>query len=190
MTYTADELETVKERFWSKVDNLNSPGCWLWTGSKSQKGYGLFYWVHPETGRGRMELAHRVAFYLWNGRLPRYVIHGGCGNPLCVRPTHLCDQNPFKGIPTSQTKKRLPASGGRSSFFSEQDALNIRTAADRGESEESLARRFGVEKRDIARVTMGKTFKSVGGPIRSSRHRGIQHYRQEWLRELREIVAQ
>jgi hypothetical protein len=197
VAFTPDSEETtwpystdpkLAERFWGKVENLNEPvGCWLYTGAVSRKGYGQFYWHHPETGRPRHDLAHRVAYFLYCGCLPRYLVHG-CGNRRCVRPTHLFSGNPFKQqVPIS--KQRLPAIHGRSSFFTEQDAFDIRTAAARGVGEEVLARLYGVDKKDIARITMGRTFKKVEGPIRNSKHRGIKRYREEWIQQLRQAVA-
>ena len=67
-------------RFWSKV--LIGDDCWNWIGGKSA-GYGRF-------GIGqRVEIASRVAWYLWMGEWPhRFILHK-CDNPSCVRPSHL-----------------------------------------------------------------------------------------------------
>src|SRR5688572_13460471 len=56
----------TRERFWSRVDKCgptpsHAPelgACWLWTGLKIRTGYG-----HVRFDR-RMELTHRVAFFL------------------------------------------------------------------------------------------------------------------------------
>jgi HNH endonuclease len=179
----------VAERFWAKVPNMNQPdGCWEWHGAITQRGYGLHYFRDPNTSRAAMVLAHRVAFYLWNGRLPKYVIHG-CGNTQCVRPTHLFDGNPFRKPETAHLKERLPGRRYRSSFLTPEEARKIRFAAHRGEDEHDLARQYNVDRRDIARVTMGRTFRDVDGPIRGSRFRGIRTYREEWLQQMRECVS-
>lgn len=177
----------LAERFWARVEGLNEPaGCWLFTGSINRKGYGQFYWRHPETGRPRHDLAHRVAFYLFCGWLPSYLVHG-CDNRACVRPTHMFNGNPFRETGLNVNKRKLPVEGR--SFFSDQDAFDIRTAAASGVDEGELARRYGVGKKDIARVTLGRTFKNAGGPIRGSRHMGIKFYREQWHAQLRESVA-
>jgi HNH endonuclease len=71
-------------RFWSKVEKTLN-GCWLWGGSRSAAGYGMFY-----VGAGGRTLAHRYAYELVRGGVP----HGReldhlCRNPACVNPEHL-----------------------------------------------------------------------------------------------------
>lgn len=78
------------ERFWSKV-NKNGPTmphmdtpCWVWTASKSNKGYGQFGFKPKNIG------AHRFAYTITCGNIPDdvMVLHR-CDNPPCVRPDHL-----------------------------------------------------------------------------------------------------
>lgn len=66
------------ERFWSKVDKTGE--CWIWTGARSQGGYG-------QSSRG---LAHRVAYRLVKGPIPEglMLLHG-CDNRACCNPDHL-----------------------------------------------------------------------------------------------------
>lgn len=79
--------EEAKARFWRKVNKTD--GCWLWTGAVSRNGYGQF------TVGGKTKLAHRVAWLISNGSIPRGEGHHGtcvlhkCDTPLCVRPDHL-----------------------------------------------------------------------------------------------------
>ena len=76
-------IVTVK-RFWAKVDK--SGECWLWTGSKRNKGYGAFVWSDDDglVVQGR---AHRFSFEIHIGPIPTgmCVLHS-CDNPPCVRP--------------------------------------------------------------------------------------------------------
>lgn len=70
------------ERFWSKVDM--SGDCWLWLGSPTPAGYGMFRIGYSRTG------AHRFSYEITHGRIPEgWVIDHLCRNPLCVRPDHL-----------------------------------------------------------------------------------------------------
>jgi hypothetical protein len=68
------------------IDNceVNASGCWLWTHTRNNYGYGLI-WLD-----GRLELVHRVAFkifkYIFRKRL--CVLHR-CDNPACFNPDHL-----------------------------------------------------------------------------------------------------
>lgn len=60
--------------------------CWVWTGCKNEDGYPKVRYC------GKTEYAHRVAFVLFNGPIPRNMtIHHKteCLNPACVNPDHL-----------------------------------------------------------------------------------------------------
>ena len=70
------------KRFWDKVNKTDS--CWLWTGCKSPKGYGVFRII------GGTIRAHRFSYLLKHGAIPDclMVLHK-CDNPACVNPDHL-----------------------------------------------------------------------------------------------------
>jgi hypothetical protein len=70
------------ERFFLKVKK--SDGCWLWTGNRNVRGYGIL-----RIGE-RNVLAHRFSFEHAVGPIPdsMKVCHR-CDTRLCVRPDHL-----------------------------------------------------------------------------------------------------
>ena len=70
------------DEFWAKVDA--SGDCWIWTGRKNDKGYGILFW------EGATRLAHRVAYELLAGPIteglePDHL----CRVRSCVNPDHL-----------------------------------------------------------------------------------------------------
>ncbi len=76
---------TFPERFWAKVNKTD--GCWLWTASKHQWGYGqIGRWKEGD----RPILAHVASWVLHFGPIPKgmCVCHS-CDVPPCVRPDHL-----------------------------------------------------------------------------------------------------
>lgn len=79
------------EKFWSKVDRRGGPdACWLWLGSLSAHGYGVFY-----AGNGRYVRANRLAHALAHGAIGAdEVAAHRCDTPPCCNPAHIgaCDQ--------------------------------------------------------------------------------------------------
>src|SRR5258707_32147 len=59
-------------------------GCWLWLGALNAAGYGRFAF------NGKNSRAHRVAYQLMKGAIPRgrHLDHL-CRMPCCVNPDHL-----------------------------------------------------------------------------------------------------
>lgn len=77
------DLKQVVERFRAKIVRT-ADGCWHWTGTIRQDGYGFFYL------KGKHLRAHRLAWLLYRGSIPKSldVLHK-CDVRKCVNPSHL-----------------------------------------------------------------------------------------------------
>lgn len=74
----------LPDRFWSKVQPCPMSGCWLWTGSTRDNGYGCF------ESDGRQYKAHRFVMAVNMGvRDFADTIDHRCEIKCCVNPAHL-----------------------------------------------------------------------------------------------------
>ena len=74
-------------RFWSFVSRGGDDDCWPWLGGVSDNGYSTGY-GHFNVG-GKAVGAHRIAYLIVHGKLPRLNICHSCDTPLCMNPAHL-----------------------------------------------------------------------------------------------------
>lgn len=142
----------LEERFWKKVDKSGGPdACWLWTGTKTNRGYGR---IRIES---RMKSSHRVSYELYKGAIPDglCVCHH-CDNPSCVNPDHL-----FVGTHTDNMHDK--AIKGRNSLtkLTEDQVCEIRVRITNGETQTSLAKEFGVIQQTISHVKCGRTYRHI-----------------------------
>lgn len=77
----------LAERMEQKTDKRGE--CWLWTAGRNACGYGIVW--DPAAGtNGTMRLAHRVAYELEFGPIPKgKELDHLCRTRHCVRPAHL-----------------------------------------------------------------------------------------------------
>lgn len=81
-----EQAPTPFERFLSKIAPVES-GCWLWTGWRSELGYGRFRMGPPDF---KMAVAPRVSYEFFVGPIPDgHHIDHLCRTPSCVNPDHL-----------------------------------------------------------------------------------------------------
>lgn len=146
-----------EERFWAKVQKTD--GCWLWTASVRNRGYGMF-----SVNRRNCQ-AHRVSWELAYGPIPDglHVCHR-CDNVLCVRPDHLWlgtnHENHLDKVRKGRWGPDRAVVGERhgSARLTEEAVRIIRRERTAGALVRDLASRFGVSKRTIYDVSMGQTW--------------------------------
>ena len=107
---------TNEERFWARVDKSGSNGCWIWTGWRTEKGYGGFTLHSPEGNWTRR--AHRYAYELLVGAIPDGIlIDHRCHNRPCVNPEHLRPVTPKQNEENRAGATRRSKSGVRGVYW-------------------------------------------------------------------------
>jgi hypothetical protein len=156
--------------FWSKVDRRGPDDCWPWKAAVDKDGYGVF-------GNDR---AHRVALSMTLGRpLARgeCALHS-CDNPACCNnEKHLFLGT--KGVNNAdRSAKGRSATGDRSGARRHPESLlrgeahhqakltsagvrEIKGLLANGQTQLSIARRFGVSQRTILNISKGRVWRHV-----------------------------
>lgn len=152
----------AKDRFWSKVDQSGGPdACWPWTGPVRKNGYGY------TTDFWDKILAHRMAFKLANGEIPRgkQVCHA-CDNPPCCNPKHLWAGSQSENLLDRNAKGRSNQRRGEDdpkAKLTEDQVRAIRAAYvfRGGPSKRALAEQYGVSEWAIKDIIYRKTWRHV-----------------------------
>lgn len=147
----------LSDRFWSRVDRRGPDDCWSWTGTTTGDGYGEI------KDRKVRYLAHRLAWMLTMGPIPdgAALLHS-CDRRSCCNPRHLAPGSPAENS-ADMVRKGRSARGERvhGARLTEVDVVAIRTSRARGASFHSLARRYGVARTTIKRLTNRVTWAHV-----------------------------
>jgi hypothetical protein len=98
----------LEERLLARI--VKRRGCWAWTGGTTHDGYPLI-WAGEYTANGnpRMSYAHRIAYELWVGPIPKgWQVDHTCRKIECLRPAHLEAVTPAENL-----RRRRSANGAK-----------------------------------------------------------------------------
>ena len=131
--------------------------CWWWEGGIDKRtGYGQF------TLKNRRYKAHRAAFELTNGPIPKgLVVMHECDHKRCIRPDHLKLGTALENAQDA-VKRGLYCRGEShlSSKLTKAEVIEIRRNAD-GLGKRRLAQRYGVGPSTIQDIRRGVTWKEI-----------------------------
>lgn len=151
---------TFEQKFWSRVDKTGE--CWEWTMCRAANGYGHVW----DTRCDKQRTAHRVAYELAFGRIPRgkYVCHR-CDNPACCRPDHLFAATAKENQADMRAKGRQKNPKGEQApraILTEVQVRQIKALyVPYRVTYNQLAKRFGVNPVTVGDVMRGATWKHV-----------------------------
>lgn len=150
------------DRFWSKVSK--STGCWLWSGTLQQKGYGTLM-VDNER-----HSVHRIAWTLHFGPIPhRLMVCHSCDVPSCVNPNHLFLGTNSDNMRDAAQKHRLHAQrhpdlyrGDRNMRATVTAEIVLAIRAQKGRrSMRALAMEYGVSRSAICHIQQRRVWAHI-----------------------------
>ena len=141
------------ERFEPKYERIPIAGCWIWTGAVfPRNGYGAF--AHTE------QLAHRMAWLLYRGAIPRraQVLHS-CDVPCCVNPEHLFIGNQADNMADKVRKDRQSRGVGTGmAKITEEQVTLIRTDQ---RKQAAIAAQYGISQSQVCDIKRRASWKHV-----------------------------
>jgi hypothetical protein len=150
--------------FWAKVARTQE-GCWVWQGTTSRNGYGL--WTTGVRPSRRTVQAHRLSWVIVNGPIPEgmCVCHS-CDVPPCVNPEHLWLGTARENARDKVAKGRMRRGDSRGernghARLTEEDVRAIRARVAGGETQTALAVEYGVHLITVSQAVRRLTWKHV-----------------------------
>jgi hypothetical protein len=143
-------------RFFEKVERVDT-GCWRWLGGMLRKYGGVKI-------RGKMYGAHRVSYFIHNGRDPGnfHVLHR-CDNPPCTNPEHLWLGTHADNMSDCYRKGRGAVGEGNAS--AKLDSTKVASIREEYEMvstpHRKLAQKYGVSRSTICRIINGEYWKHI-----------------------------
>jgi hypothetical protein len=158
-------IETRLKRMIS-IDTLS--GCWNWQGS-TRNGYGRLIIGSRTDGSRKSAQAHRVSYEAFIGAIPEglEVCHR-CDNPSCINPDHLFSGTRQDNIDDRQAKGRNNPPKGETHPMAKLtaiDVLSMRRLRSTGQTYQSIADRFGVNKKTAMQAIKLEQWAHVVPPV-------------------------
>lgn len=147
---------SLSDRFWQYIDRTTH--CWLWTGPRSEGGYGLVQ-VRNDAGVLKTAYCHRLTWEARFGSIPfgKVVCHV-CDTPACVNPQHL-----RVGTQADNMADKVAKGRGRwpkRAHLGRERALAMRRAYEvGGVTQSQLAKAYGVSSVTVSNVIRGRFYK-------------------------------
>lgn len=155
--------EHLARRLANGLDAAPEGGCWEWTRSRNNSGYGTL------TVRGRRAYAHRLAYELAGGSLAPedHVLHS-CDNPRCINPAHLSAGSRSANMRDAARKGRLrtprvvkSGSDNPAAKLDEVVVRSIRRLLAKGCTQAEIADRHDISQSQVSNIARGRQWKEA-----------------------------
>lgn len=150
---------TLRDKLEHYAEPVPESGCWLWTGTVNNKGYGRI-----SVGGGRTEYAHRIAYIEFKGGIPEglEVCHK-CDTPGCCNPDHLFVGDHLANMRDASRKGRMRNDGKQGHEHVRAILTFEQVRAIRASSRPPIqwATELGCHLETIKRARAGRTYRNV-----------------------------
>jgi hypothetical protein len=164
-SFTREELERARIESMKRYLLANSveedgpleTKCLVFTGSRNGDGYGQIYYG------GRTQAVHCLAWRTEVGAIPPgKQINHHCDNPPCFKIEHLYCGDQTQNMTDMVQRGRCALTGRK---LSEQQVLEVRERAARGENISTIAKDCGLSYSGVRFIVNGWVWKELGGPL-------------------------
>ena len=142
--------KSAPERF-AMQHKAHESGCWIWTSSTDQDGYGAF------VGEAAGQMFRRAHRWSWahhnNQRVPlgAHICHT-CDNPRCVNPAHLFLGDPLANMRDKVAKGRLRVADGEKNGHAKLTEAQARAILADPRPHAAIAADYGVKSSTISSI--------------------------------------
>lgn len=135
----------------------NGEGCWGWKGCTVGGGYACI------KRSGTSMYMHRYVYEQAVGPIPAgMIVRHKCDNPICTNPDHLeIGTHKDNSRDMSERGRTLIGPRNPAAKLDEGKVADIKRAIRGGESQSSLARRYGVCQQAISNINRGLVWRHV-----------------------------
>ena len=146
--------------FLAKIDRDSFAPCWLWTGRKLKRGYGIF---RASLHGQKFCRAHRYSWAYHNDRpIPEgMVICHSCDNPGCVNPDHLRADTQAANNEEAIAKKRWHPNVGVENGRARITPEAVRHIRESRLTQMELAAMYGLAQTQISRIKRRESWVNV-----------------------------
>lgn len=137
---------------------IDNNGCWNFTGSINQQGYGRIKLKKQEY------LAHRLMAHLTIRPLSSesQVVAHKCDNPTCINPEHLFITTATGNMADRDAKGRMSRGDTHpNAKLTTNNILDIRALYESGISQAEISKKFNICQPSVYNIVHRKTWKHV-----------------------------